>query len=282
MQNRKTLSLLAAAALLAAVPAMASDPDPRTYSKCGTGSCDWVITATTLPGPCVGDPGNTCVTYGVTGTGTPDHLGIFLRSEATLLSATSLPQQASYSVSTACGKGDSVLGLGSNLLCHERLIRFDNRFAKAASFTLKVAGVRKPIITTVTVRKGSAQCAFPIVGIGLEEPPAPESCVNSCGNFNPKQSVRKTELFKFEDCIMEFNYAADGSVALEGGFLVYPAPGAAAGTVCTPKTGAVSEILVSHLPTGDNNGTFGDGWLSTGNNSCSTRLIGGAYYTVCR
>jgi hypothetical protein len=277
MRNRTTLSLLAGAALLAAVPAMASDPDPMTYSKCSSG-CATVVT----DGPVACDGGaNTCITYNVSGTTTPDHLGLFLRSEAVVLSVTSGPQQASYNITTACGKGDSVLGLGSSLLCHERLIRFDNRSAKAVTFTLKVQGKRKPIITTVVARKGTTQCANPIVGIGLEEPPAPASCVNSCGSFDPKQSVRKSEKFQFESCIMEFNYAADGSVALEGGFVAYPAPGAPIGTVCTPKTGLIGEIFVSHVPETENKGMFGDGWLNTGDNSCSTRMIGGSYYTVC-
>ena len=219
---------------------------------------------------------NTCITYNVTGTTIPDHLGIFLRSEAVLLSAS-----GSYSVTTACGKGDSVLGLGSNLLCHERLIRFDNRAAKAVTFTLKVQGKRLPIITTVATRKGSSQCANPIVGIGLEAPPAPESCVSSCGNFDPNQSVRKVETFKFKDCEATFEFdTASGAVT---NFFAAAAAGAPVGTECNATQGPISNIFLSNpdIPEGNNNGVFGDGWLNSGNNSCSTRLVGGRYYTTC-
>ena len=277
MRNRTMSSLLAGATLLAAVPAMASDPDPMTYSKCSSG-CATVVTA----GPVACDGGaNTCITYNVTGTTVPDHLGIFLRSEAVLLSATSGPQQAAYSITTACGKGDYVLGLGSNLLCHERLIRFDNRAAKAVTFTLKVEGKRKPIITTVVARKGSSQCANPIVGIGLEEPPAPDSCVSSCGSFAPNQSVRKVETFKFKDCEATFEFdTATGAVT---NFFATAVSGAPVGTECNASQGPIGDIFVSNpnIPEGNNNGVFGDGWLNSGNNSCSTRLIGGRYYTTC-
>jgi hypothetical protein len=279
MRNRRTLSVLAAtaaAALLAAAPAMANDPDPRTYNRCSSGC----VTLTTN-GPVACDGGaNTCITYNVTGTSTPDHLGIFLRAEASLLGAS-----GSYTVTAPCGRGDSALGLGSNLLCHERLIDFDNHLAKAVTFTLKVAGKRTPIVTTVTSRKGNTQCASPIMGIGFEEPPPPTTCVNSCGNFSPKQSVRKTETFHFEGCVMEFHYDADGSIPTEGGFTVYPDPDAPPPAAsCTGSTGLISDILVQStgITPGNNTGTFGDGWLSSGGDSCSTRMVGGTYYTVCR
>jgi hypothetical protein len=271
MRNRRTLTFLAAfaAAALVATTALAGDPSPSSYKKCA--GCGFSVD-TDGPQPC--DNGaSTCITYTVSG-GVPDHLGIFLRSEATLIDS-SQP----VNISSACGKGDNVLGLGSYLLCHERLLRFDNRAAKSVEFRLKVAGRREAIITTVTLRKGTTQCAFPIAGIGLEPPTPPAACVNSCGNFDPHQSVLKTEIYRFESCMMEFHRSADGSVAEDGGFLTYPAPDAPQGTVCTPQEGPISDIVVSHVL--DNQGAFGDGWLNTGSNSCSTRMIGGRYYTTC-
>jgi hypothetical protein len=280
MRNLKTtiaMAVLGATALLAARPALADDPDPRLYRKCTV--CGWTV-QTTGVAPCDGDPGNTCITYTVTGTGVPDHLGVFLRAEAGIPLSTS-PSSTTTNPTTC--SGDSVFGLGSPLLCHERLIHFSNRTALATTFTLKVAGKRNPIITSVVVRKGYSQCAYPIEGIGLEVPPPPASCVNNCGNFSPKQSVRKTEKFNFEGCIMQFDYDADGSVPA-GGFTVYPDPTVSPAPACTGSTGPISDILVqSSAVTGTNGlGTFGDGWLSSGSNSCSTRMVGGTYYTVCR
>jgi hypothetical protein len=273
MRNANTLSVLAvtaAAALLAAAPAMAHDPDPREYRRCTV--CGWTV-QTTGVAPCDGDPDNTCITYTVTGAGVPDHLGVFLRAEAGLPLSTS-PSSTTTNPTTC--SGDSVFGLGSPLLCHERVIHFSNRTALATTFTLKVAGKRNPIVTTLVVKKGSSQCAYPIEGIGFEVPPPPASCVNNCGNFSPKQSVRKTEKFNFEGCIMQFDYDADGSIPA-GGFTVYPDPTVNPAPVCTPTTGSISDIVVQ---TGA--GTFGDGWLSSGSDSCSTRMVGGTYYTVCR
>jgi hypothetical protein len=273
MQNRKTflsLAVLASAGLLVA-PALAQDPAPSLSCSTGTG---WSIT-TTGPtyGPC---NGSTCttITYNVSGSGTPDHVATFVRAEAGPVAAT-----GSFTQTAPCG-GDSVIGVAAGAVCHERIARFNNQATKATTFTLTVNGRRKPLTTSVVVKKGSNQGACPIVGFGLLDTTGGDACVSSCGNFSPNQSVRKVETFKFKNCEVTFEFdlttgqvEAFNAVAIMG-----------SGATCSRLEGSVDELFVGGgIITGLNEEvTFGDGWINSGQNSCTTRLVGGRYYTVCQ
>jgi hypothetical protein len=279
MRIPNKLKLVAAAATalaLAAVPALAADPDPLAaqYKTCSAAG----FTVTTAgPTACGANGVDTCISYAVSGGGTPDHAATFLRSEASVVSF-------SGSASTAtCGTNDSVMGLGANLLCHEKLIHWNNQATKASSFTLRVAGKRKAALTSVAMRKGNSQGTCTMTGIGGEETTASATCVNSCGNFDPHQSVRKTEIFKFENCEMTFEFdTTTGAVTY---FDAQPIAGS--GASCEKKEGPIGDLLVngglilSNDPLGNDVVRFGDGWINSGSNSCSTRLIGGWYYTTC-
>lgn len=279
MQNRKTflsLAVLASVGVLAAVPAMAQDPAPPLTCSTGTG---WSIT-TTGPtyGPC---NGSTCttITYNVSGSGTPDHVATFVRAEAGPVAAT-----GSFTQTTPCG-GDSVIGVGAGAVCHERIARFNNQSSKATTFTLTVNGRRKPLTTSVVVKKGNSQGACRIVGFGLLDTTGGDACVSSCGNFNPAQTVTKQETFKFKGCEVRFSFDTNtGQVTL------FELVGNTAGTcfINDPQGGLVAEDLVIQGPA--NSGLqgantfvrFGDAWVSSGDDSCTTRIVGGRYYTVCQ
>jgi hypothetical protein len=275
MQNRKTflsLAVLASAGLLAAAPAMAQDPAPPLTCSTGTG---WSITTTgPVYGPC---NGSTCttITYNVSGSGTPDHVATFVRAEAGVLSTT---PSASLTQTTPCG-GDSVIGVAAGAVCHERIGRFNNQSTKANSFTLTVNGRRKPLATSVVVRKGNIQGACRIAGFGLLDTTGGDACVSSCGNFSPNQSVRKVETFKFKNCEVTFEFDLN-----TGQVLAFDAQPVATGTSCNKLEGSVSDLFVAGgIITGtDEEVTFGDGWINSGQNSCTTRLVGGRYYTVCQ
>jgi hypothetical protein len=126
----------------------------------------------------------------------------------------------------------------------------------------------------VQVRKGGHVGGCQILGLGPEPtaPPVPASCVPSCGGFDENQSIRKVETFKFKGCEVTFEFDLATGAVLE--FDV-------TGIGCTPFEGDVSELQILG-PNFQEFGTFGDGWISSGENSCTTRLIGGRYYTVCQ
>lgn len=279
MRNRKaflSLAVLAAAGLLVAMPAMAADPPP---SNACTTTNGWGV-ATTEGLTYVPCASGTCtrIKYDVTG-GTPDHVATFIRAEAGQASA---PLGGSLTQTAPCG-GESVIGVGANAVCHETIARFNNQSTKAASFTLQVNGRRKPITTSVVVKKGNSQGGCRIVGFGLEDAlSGGDACVSSCGNFNANQSVRKVETFKFKNC--EVTFAFDLTTGSVEEFSADPVVGS--GASCTPKEGPISELLVNGgiISPGDPNEevTFGDGWINSGQDSCTTRLVGGRYYSVCQ
>jgi len=266
-----SLGLMAAAALLA-MPAMAADPVPGKSCTTGNG---WAVTTDGL----IYDSGSntTTITYTIGTQGnTPDHVGTFVRWEAGAVQAS-----GSSVVTAPCG-GDSVIGIDPNALCHESIVRFNNQQSKVTTFTVTVVGKRLPITTSVVVRKGNSQGSCRIVGFGLEDTTTTGDCVHQCGAFDPNQSIRKIETFKFKGCEVSFEFdTATGDVT---DFSVAPVPGS--GAVCTPKQGLISELLLNGgiISPGDpnENVTFGDGWISSGNDSCTTRLISGRYYTVCQ
>ena len=258
---------MAAAALLATT-AMAADPVPPTSCTTTNG---WAVSTDGLVYDSVAD--TTAIAYSIgTASSTADHVGTFVRAEA---GPVTIPSNATQTA--LCG-GDSVLGIGSDAVCHERIVRFNNQKDKTTSFTLSVSGRRQPITTSVVVKKGNSQGACRIVGFGLEDVSTAASCVHQCGAFDPNQAVRTVETFKFKGCEVAFDFdPITGEVA--DFYLVSQAPG-----VTCDLTGPspVGELMIDGLPLFGNNGVkFGDGWISSGANSCATRLIAGRYCTIC-
>jgi hypothetical protein len=272
MGNRKAflfLSLIMAVALVAPM-AMAEDPDPMDpqFRSCTAGS----FTIST-DGPTSCDNGNTCISYAIGGSGTPDHVGTFLRFEA----GEPISVSGSYSVTTPCGQGDNTLGLGNNLTCHERLIHWNNQQSKAPSgtFSYEVGGKRKPIITSVVVKKGGSQYSCKMVGVGFADEAGGGACVESCGNFNPKQAVLSQATVEWEGCQITKHFNTTNGAFLgvtvtgsacyvdKGGFMDGPAP--------------VADLLLD----GDRL-QFADGEGTNGTDSCFYCWYGGGYSKVCR
>lgn len=266
MRVRKVLFAVAviAAVTVGAQAALAADPIP---AKSCTTTSGWIISTAGLEYSVLLD--TTTITYTVLNTSgaTPDHVGTFVRKEV------GIPTTSGSSVySTLCG-GDSAFGIGSGTICHERIFRFNNQGDKASAFTLTAAGKRLPIETTVIVKKGNSQAACAIEGFGFEDTNT-GSCVHQCGDFDENQSIVKTEIFKFKGCEVRFDFdTATGEVL---GFQLVSGP-------CTISSGPVGELTISGPGLGADPEliSFGDGWVSSGSNSCVTRLVSGTRYTVC-
>ena len=253
-----------AAVLVGAQAALALDPIP---AKTCTTTNGWSVS--TLGLVYVEVMNTTMITYNITplAGSTPDHVGTFVRKEAGVPTPS-----GSYNISTLCG-GDSTFGIGSGAICHERIVRFNNQQTKGSEFTLTVAGRRRPIETSVIVKKGNSQGACAIEGFGLEDTTS-GLCVHQCGNFDEHQSIVKTEIFKFKGCEVRFDFDTTTGVVLD--FQVVSGP-------CTATVGSVGDLTISGpgIDADSQLISFGDGWVGSGNDSCTTRLVSGKYYTVC-
>lgn len=278
MRNQKAFlspALLTAAWLLAATPAMAADPVP--VKSCTTEG--WAVSTA---GGLIYNSGlnTTSITYKVASlsdpASTPDHVATFVRWEAGTPTAS-----GSAVVAPPCA-GDAVIGIGSNAVCHEQIVRFDNQATRASTFTLAVSGKRLPITTSVVVRKDNSQGSCRIVGLGLEDVSA-GSCVQSCGNFNANQAIRKIETFKFKYCEVQFTFNVSTGEVTNFALIGDNTPNHSC-AINGATGGPASDLSVMGGPLSgmDTPVTFGDGWLSSGSNSCSTRLVAGRYFTVCQ
>jgi hypothetical protein len=266
---------VAAMVALAAAPVLAGDPPPPT--QCETDSNIGDVFTTGLDyAPCNGD---TCteITYNVNNARGVDHVWVFLRAEATLVEVT-----GSYTDYSPCS-GDSALGLADEVVCHERVLRFNNNGSKANTFRIKVAGRRDPITTSVVFRKGNKQESCPVLGIGLESASSSGTCVASCGNFDEFQTVKKTEIFVFKGCAAEFEYdLTTGEVTAfreRADLHTNPNP-----LACTVADGAIERLslYLDNAPTPGAPGVleFGDGWVGEGDSSATWRFIAGRWYCI--
>jgi hypothetical protein len=270
MRNRKaflSLSLMMAVALVAAT-ALAQDPDPMDpqFKSCTAGS---FTVSTDGPMPC--NNGNTCITYTVGGSGTPDHVGTFVRFEA----GAPVFVSGSNSVTVPCGQGDNTLGLGNDLLCHERLIHWNNQQSKTGTFSFEVGGKRKPIITSVVVKKGGSEYSCQMVGVGFADETG-GACVESCGNFNPKQAVLSQSTVEWEGCQITKHFNTTN-----GAFLGVTLTGSACVIEAGGFLGGGPEPVSGLMLDGDNL-QFADGEGTNGTDSCYYCWYGGGYSKVCK
>jgi hypothetical protein len=165
------------------------------------------------------------------------------------------------------GPCEGVGGFGQGS-CHQQAVAANPDLS--GKFRITLTGVRRPSPTSVASSIDPLQ-ACEILGVGLENSP------------NPDETVLTTETVDFKDCVVEFfRDAATGEVVRAQ--ITRDSPEA-----CTsPFLGDARTLLPQ--PVGDlevklrdgtslGRGKFGDGYLSTGLESCTTRIIGGKVYT---
>jgi hypothetical protein len=164
--------------------------------------------------------------------------------------------------------------------CHEQAVRtFPD---EGGVFSITVEGVRRPSPTSVAVNvEGLESCE--ILGLGLENSP------------NPDQTTQTTETIDFEGCAVTFLRDAQTgdvvSAALDPDQSTKPlctSPGQQDccralfaeedGTTLVPQPVTELEVTLADGTT-LGKGKFGDGYISTGGDSCTTRVIGGKVYT---
>jgi hypothetical protein len=168
-------------------------------------------------------------------------------------------------VAAPCIGLDNGFGQGS---CHEQAIQ--TTLDDSGNFTITLAGLRAPAPTSVGT---SAENACRILGIGLEAGP------------NPAQEAQTTETVNFKGCMVQFTRDAVTGEVLQAQLLKKVSPSSCQGPFVDGDSGVIAPQPVAALEVKLKDGTslgkgkFGDGYISTGNESCTTRVIGGRVYT---
>jgi hypothetical protein len=279
------IGIMVAAAALMATPVVAQGGLPTSCNTSEGGDGIWEITA--LGGPCpvvcggpyftatgnlACDAAGTCTGtyYGIDGSPGADHVAILARG--TVMYAGS----EGVSIANRCEGDPSVTGLGEGT-CHETTIRYNSEGFKNGAFVVVVDGNRNPSTTSVAVKKGNKGGSCEIISAGeLLDVVELGNCVPSCGNFDPNQTITKTEILDFKGCKLVFEFDLDTGeivevkqhplndvtcdfIEFDVNELDVTVPGSAGGTVTMTAT-------------------FGDGFISAGDDSCSCRVFAGRVY----
>jgi hypothetical protein len=170
---------------------------------------------------------------------------------------------------------------------------------KADRFQVIAQGLRETTAKSVAVRHGRRIGSCEIAGLGEAATTVDSigACVPSCGNFDPRQPLTIEEILRFNttddsgnpiECSLRFVFNAETGEVIEeplypgGPFTDLTPDSITAG--CDFEKYDVSQIELvltdgSGTTIGGGAATFGDGILSTGSDSCTTRVIGGRVYT---
>jgi hypothetical protein len=267
MQTRKLLlssAIAGAVGLLTATAAMAWDDH--------TCSCTGFTPAVTVvQGPCpVSDPTNpVCVSQG-------DWTGVQYKNTGTAADYLSTLVTVNNVVSTATGNqaysacsGDPTTKLGK-YSCHEQAVKV-NTAQQATGFWVVAKGTvgkgqRQPILTSIAAKKGSCTQSFAVMGLGLE------------AQTSPFQTLKKTETVVFKGCAVTFEFDSLGNVTDAFNDVSKSDPTATCSDIIVATADKLT--LTVDVPGAGNLGLgqFGDGYISTGTNSCTTRMVGGKVY----
>jgi hypothetical protein len=278
MRNKKlaflACALVAATGLLAAPAAMATNnPPPSSCSS--TPTIQVVPDAYGVPTPCrVADPslprcagpnedaGYTGIHYKNTTATSFNHVATLVTSNNEVF----VP--SGTQVITGC-QGDPVTQLGYRS-CHENAVKI-NGVPASSDFWVVVKGRTTPIQTSMATRCGSTVKCFPILGLGL--------------TASTDQLIQQVETVTSQDgCVLEFF-----SNSLTGGTAVARLTAESVANGCSsptldddlatilPQDVAALEVKLAGRTLGF--GKFGEGYIRSGTNSCTTRIVGGKVYT---
>jgi hypothetical protein len=287
MRHKKLAFLscaVAVASLFTATAVMAWDPprhcagggftiDVSAASPCRVSSATFSALAAT--DPCTSQGDYTGILYTVTGYA--DYVTTLVTENnlaADILVFNPMaPTTQIGTVYDAC-TGDMSTGLG-RYSCHERAVRVGiNRSAATQKFWVLAKGTRQPIETSIALKKGTTVKSFAIVGLGLDT--------------NAFQTAKKTETVNFKGCAVDFVYdsvtgAVQSAALNEVQSMDRCIGGEPAGTCCSEVISTdVGNLTLNLNVAGVGNlglGRFGDGYISSGDNSCTTRVIGAKVYT---
>jgi hypothetical protein len=262
MRNREASflgAIAAAAVLLAGTAVSAQEPLPLT--TCTT-SNETTFTVTSGPSfvPCEGPGVTQCteIEYQVS----PSQYEVFALAGKGVVEVLGGGEPF---VAEPC-EGIDQFGQGA---CHQQAIR--TYPDEGRRFKIVVAGERRPGPSSVAVNLGDGVFfACEILGIGVENTP------------NPDQVTQTKEEVDFKGCVVEFTRDARTGEVVEARLTEDSVEGC--------QSPFLEEGILRPQPVGDleiklrdgrslGRGKFGDGYISTGEESCTTRVIGGKVYT---
>lgn len=255
-QHRITLLATAFVVFAAATAATATEaPTTEPPMTCTTnGSGHWRVSAVgLLPTTCPTAAGGECVEirYSITPLRGkyPDHVAVIADQSVDVVVSDS------RNLFRACD-GDNVTGIGIRD-CSTRAVRL-NKQSDTQTFDLVARGAPSLVGKSIVIKKGSIIEECRIASMG------PTTC-------NPKAQQAAKETFTFDDCIVEIEL--DPCTGEPGVATVVSGD-------CAIDSGPVETLQIVINGT-TQNVTVGDGWISSGENSCTTRLFGGKKYTTC-
>jgi len=252
------LSSVLAAAALATPEAMAGG----SYGSCS--SSQWTVTVQAGPCPvsdasnpsCSADGGFTGIQYLVSGA-SRDHV-------ATLATANNTVSLATGNQDYAACEGDPVTYLGKRS-CHEKAIKINPALLTTA-FWVVVDGQKAPVQTSIAVKKGSCIKSYEVAGLG------------GAVTVNPFSLIKKTQTDIFKGCAVTFEFdSVTGDVLNAYNDPDKSDPEADCSDLVVSTVDKLSLTLDGVGSLGS--GQIGDGYISSGTDSCTTRVIGGRVYT---
>jgi hypothetical protein len=255
----------AAVGLLTATTVMAWDD----HSCSCSGFTPTIVVA---EGPCpISDPSNpVCSSQG-------DWTGIRYRNTGSSADYLATLVTVNNQVSTATGNqvysacsGDPTTKLGK-YSCHELAVKMNPANQATGFWIVAKATVgksqRQAILTSVAAKKGNCIQSFPVLGLGLDS------------QASPFQTLKKTETVVFKGCAVTFEFDSLGNVVDAFNDVSQSDPSATCSGLIVSTVDKLS-ITLNEPGAGDlGGGQFGDGYISSGTNSCTTRVIGGKVYT---
>ena len=170
-------------------------------------------------------------------------------------------------------EGDGIISGGQHM-CHEQTISVNPFDFANSGFRMAVKG---NFVTTwssvyfMVGKKDIQSCSIP--GLGSDSSLYSGSCVPSCGNFNPDQTLTKTEKLNFQGCEVVFEFNLNTGEVVDA-YLTQESEDAD----CDFDEGSVAELELKVDNVSFGFGKFGDGMISTGTNTCSCRVIGGRWW----
>lgn len=251
---------LLAAATLFAIAATASASDVQ-YVCTTNGAATWEVLAsapTSIACP-VGGGECTLLEYSITplkSTGVnQDHVAVLVEHDLDIVNLS-----GGVTIYPECD-GDTVTSMGIRD-CSMQAVRL-NRKSATQTYDLIVRGEAVAVDSSIVVKKGRnciEECRIASLGT-----PPPPIC-------DPKAQQAAKETFQFEDCIIEI--PLDPCTGEPG------EPNVISGTCATDSApiGTLQLVLNGGVT---QNVTIGDGWISSGENSCTTRMFNGTSYTTC-
>jgi len=167
--------------------------------------------------------------------------------------------------------GDPMTLLGRNS-CHELAVAINPDLLKDR-FWVVVDGVKGAVETSMVLKKGWCAQSFTVAGLGVGDTAGP----------NPYRLAQRMERVEFKGCAVDFEIDPSTDEVLSARLtdeslkLGCESPSQSGDGVIEPVSAGEAELTVRGESLGL--GKFGDGYFSSGEASCTTRIIGGKLYT---